>query len=116
VFSPACGLYCFVSVLRDAGIALLLQPAVELGAEARLDLGGGRVGGEIIELVGVFGRVVQLLGRAVSVAFDKVVRIRIVPGVPYPGCPVRVVQLALSRPAHEVLFDVDFVGREVADA
>ena len=28
VFPPACGLYCFVSALRDAGLALLLQPAV----------------------------------------------------------------------------------------
>ena len=75
VFSATCGLDGFMSVLRGAGIALLFHPAVELGAEAGLDIGKRRVLSEIFQFVRIFGRVVKLLGGPVHVLLANAVQV-----------------------------------------
>ncbi|OHB64982.1 MAG: hypothetical protein A2168_09435 [Planctomycetes bacterium RBG_13_50_24] len=98
VFSAMCGLAGFVRILRHAGIALLFHPSVDFGDGAGLDIGKRRLVRDIFQFVRIFGRAVQLLGGPVHVSLDEIISIGIVPGVAYPRCPVRIVQLSFARP------------------
>ncbi len=105
----------FAGVLLDARISLRFHPSVQLVTQfTHHGLNGVGIG-KVLQFIGIAGRVINRFGRAMHVSLHQVVGLWRFPRIPNPSLPVRIVQQSIALDSHQVFFDIQVFGSQVAD-